>query len=384
MASTATTIFTNSVSWESWNDRFISQAIKYHLLDYVQGKEDLLRAPVKPLMADYAPKGPTNYNSKPYQTEHEYESHDQGASEHQTMPPEPEPREVKFSDLTSDGQKSFGMAWAFYHDEMKAYEKQQDLVQKFKGWIAATVSPDYQNTYCKPTESLVEWHKSLKKAAGISKRVEYANAREQYREALKTPNVKDIITWVDSWEQAMTVAMNKEVLATARTWEWFEDFLVAIRGILPTWATAYGINKDSQVEDNTLDYRTVANDLRRIAGQYTRTSKIGKIAKGSLGPTFAGEEYQHAGSDVQKAPERGFEDATERTRGRKTRKRKASDGKVCRACEGFHPTEICYYLFQKKAPAHWIPKPTFQKLVEQNLRDDSTLADEVKRWALRG
>ena len=72
----------------------------------------------------------------------------------------------------------------------------------------------------------MEWHKSLKKAAGISKRVEYANAREQYREALKTPNVKDIITWVDSWEQAMTVAMNKEVLATARAWEMiFEDFL---------------------------------------------------------------------------------------------------------------------------------------------------------------
>jgi hypothetical protein len=31
--------------------------------------------------------------------------------------------------------------------------------------------------------------------------------------------------------------------------EWFEDFLNAIRGILPTWAEAYGINKDPQVHD---------------------------------------------------------------------------------------------------------------------------------------
>ena len=337
-------------------------------------------------MADYTQKPRPITTRSHIKQECEHEPYGQRASEHQTMPPEPESREVKFSDLTPDGQQSFGMAWAFYRDEMKAYDKQQDLIQEFKEWIAASVSPSYRKTYCKPTESLVEWHKHLKKAAGISKRVEYANAREQYREALKTPNVRDLITWVDSWEQAMTVAKNKEVLATARAWEWFEDFLVAIRGILPTWATAYGINKDSQVEDNTLDYRTVANDLRRIASQYTRTSRIGRIAEGSLGPSYAGEEYQHAGIGVQKAPERGFEDATERTRGRKTGKRKATDGnlKVCRACEGFHPTEICYYIFEKKAPAHWVPKPTFQKLVEQNLKDDPTLAEEVRRWALRG
>jgi hypothetical protein len=49
-----------------------------------------------------------------------------------------------------------------------------------------------------------------------------------------------------------------------------------------------------------------------------------KIARGSVGPTFADEKHQYAGSDVQKAPDRGdvqetpeedFEDATERTRG---------------------------------------------------------------------
>jgi hypothetical protein len=55
-------------------------------------------------------------------------------------------------------------------------------------------------------------------------------------------------------------------------------------------------------------------------------------------------------------------------------------GKVCRACEGFHSTQHCYYLFRKKAPETWIPRPHLQKLVEQNLKDDSTLEEEVKRW----
>jgi hypothetical protein len=57
----------------------------------------------------------------------------------------------------------------------------------------------------------------------------------------------------------VTIAKDKEVLATIRVSEWFEDFLTAVRETLPSWAESYEINKDPQVEDNSLDYRTVAN-----------------------------------------------------------------------------------------------------------------------------
>jgi len=394
------TILATSANWEEWNDRFISQAIMHDLLDHVQGTENLLRKPVKPMMVDFPQKArPTTARSRTQQ-QRENDSQGQGASEYQAMSPEPEPREVAFSDLTADGQKSFSMAWTFYQDDTKANNQQKELIRKFKEWIAANVSSHYQKTCCKPNESLAIWYKNLKKAAGINKRSEDANAREKYREALKTPKEKDLVTWADCWEQAMTVAKHKKLTATNDASEWFEDFLVAIRGILPNWAEAYGINKDPQVEDNTLDYRTVANDLRRAARKYTSTSKIDK---GSFGPTFAGEEDQQPGGDVQETPDRGdvqetsdkdFEDATERTRDRRTKgkqkyktasqKRKNApdqiSGRVCRGCEGFHPTKRCYYLFPKKAPEEWIPRPYIQEIVEQNLKDDSTLEDEVKRW----
>jgi hypothetical protein len=54
--------------------------------------------------------------------------------------------------------------------------------------------------------------------------------------------------------------------------------------------------------------------------------------------------------------------------------------KVCRGCEGFHPTQRCFYLFLKKTTENWIPKPDIQNIVEQNLKDDSTLEEEVKQW----
>jgi hypothetical protein len=41
-------------------------------------------------------------------------------------------------------------------------------------------------------------------------------------------------TWVDNWEQAMAIAKDKEVLATTRASEWFEDFLITVREIQPS------------------------------------------------------------------------------------------------------------------------------------------------------
>ena len=94
------TILATSANWEEWNDRFISQAIMHDLLDHVQGTENLLRKPVKPMMADFPQKArPTTARSRTQQ-QRENESQGQGASEYQTMSPEPEPREVAFSDLT--------------------------------------------------------------------------------------------------------------------------------------------------------------------------------------------------------------------------------------------------------------------------------------------
>jgi len=325
-------ILTTSADWEEWNKRFMSQVIMYDLLRHIQGDENLLSKPIRPATADYPQKARSTTARSRTQTH--AEASGQGTSEGQTMSPEPDRQEVTFSDLTADGQKSFSMAWTFYQDDTKAYEKQQDLVRKLKEWIAANVSSHYQETCCEPTESMAEWHKNLKMAAGIDTRSEENNAREKYKEALKTPKTKDLITWVDLWEKTMTVAKKKKVVETTKTSIWFQDFLAAIRGVLPMWAAAYGISKDPQVEDNTLDYRTVANDLRREAGQYTETRKASKIAKGSFGPTFADSS----------------EDETSRIK-RTSKKRKHAAGtpervEVYRSFEGLHTSK-------KKETCRW-------------------------------
>jgi len=57
--------------------------------------------------------------------------------------------------------------------------------------------------------------------------------------------------------------------------------------------------------------------------------------------------------------------------------------KVCRAYEGFHETQRCYYLFQKKALKDR-PQAACPKIVKQTLKYDSILKEQVKRWARDG
>ena len=157
---TTKTILTTSADWEDWNERFISQAVMCDLYGYIQGKEQLLSKPAEPLLTDYAQKARPSARSR---------SQTQVETQGQTVSPQPDHREVIFTDLTVEGQKSFSMAWTFYQDKTKAYDKQKHLIRKLKEWIGTNVSSHYQKTCCKPTESMTKWYENLQKAAGITK-----------------------------------------------------------------------------------------------------------------------------------------------------------------------------------------------------------------------
>jgi len=53
---------------------------------------------------------------------------------------------------------------------------------------------------------------------------------------------------------------------------------------------------------------------------------------------------------------------------------------VCRACDGFHLTRRCLYLFPDSRPTSWKPNKQIQRIVDKNLKRDSALAEEVERW----
>ena len=419
-------ILNSPQDWEQWHTDFKSMAIMCKVWDYIQGKKNLLLEPIRPPFEDFAVKktaaatrsqssGPSR--SQPTSTFTIQETQ-QDSFETLTLGPEtagfvsgdtpPSTRPLAFKDLTAEAQRAYQGAWAIYLHDTKTYKDQEDNVYKFKEWLMTSVSPHYRQTCLEPSESLLNWYKNLKDAAGINTYIETNNARRQYREALKPPrNLKEFDNWIDNWEKAMDIAYNKGIAVTQTAAEWFSDLIGTLEKILPTWSEAYELTRTQEVENNTLVYRTVANDLRKVLEK--ERNRGWKLAKGSFGPTFAGEADQYAAAESPPDAEastgvgtkrqardygRGIE-AKRRKREEASRDEEASSTKptrrdqrkdssearrVCRGCEGFHSTKKCYYLLPDQAPEGWTPRTQTRKIVDRNLKKDSILKRDVEQW----
>jgi hypothetical protein len=208
----------------------------------------------------------------------------------------------------------------------------------------------------------------------------------------------------------MDIANSKDIAVTKAAAEWFSDLIATLEKILPTWSEAYELTRTQEVENNTLVYRTVANDLRKVVEK--ERHKGWKLAKGSFGPTFAGEAYQYAAEESPPDAEestgvgtkRRAREARDDGRGIEAKRRKREEAsrdeeasstrrvsrdqrkdssearRVCRGCEGFHSTKKCYYLLPDQAPEGWTPRIQTQKMVDRNLKKDSTLKKDMERW----
>jgi hypothetical protein len=368
-------VLVNSAIWQDWIESLETQADMYGLWSYIEKNEPLLPKPVKPKFTDF----PLKRNTPTQEVTGETNPTSSAESTTATATPTTTANTITYLNMTTESQKAYNATWAHYQDEMKTFKDQEDNVRKLKQWILANISAHYQKTCCKGGQSLHQWFVNLKKAAGISKRLEDSMAKNKYKEAVKTPKIKDLTTWADNWEQVMTESMRKEVLATTRASEWFEDVITALKEVFPSWIQAYAINKNPQIEDNTLDYRTVANDIRQAASQYT-TNKPSKVAKGSFGPTFAGDGSDDPDKDTEMKSS-GKRKRTDSTRqGFQFPKRRRYNnnndndiGKVCRGCEGLHPTYKCFYLHPNIAPKTWKPQPYLKRVVDEAVRKDPSL-----------
>jgi tetratricopeptide (TPR) repeat protein len=423
-------ILDSTVNWAMWNKDLASRAVGYSLWDYIQGKAQLIPKPTRPAMEDFVAKkaGPTPRRqgsarlAEATETTPAEESPETLQEERaESVMPTPRiaiTKSIMFTDLTAEKQKAYNAAWSIYQDDLKFYREEQEHLTKLREWIQETVSPHYREIHCEPTETLAMWYTNLKEGVGATRFFEKSNARQLYHNALKAPRtLKDFDKWVDNWERAMNIAKNKDVAATKSASDWFPDLLGAIEGVLPTWTESYEINKNEEVEADSLTFRTVANDLRKVVDKGRRKGL--KLAKGSFGPTFADVADQHAADEAISGAEASPESGAKRRRSRKTgkngkskrgsgkttkdrkkdeassddeatpikfqgRKRQYdSSWKVCRACEGFHDSRRCYYLYPDQAPKGWKPRDHIRKVVDNNLRDDPTLEEEAKRWSKR-
>ena len=66
---------------------------------------------------------------------------------------------------------------------------------------------------------------------------------------------------------------------------------MAIRGFIKEWIVSYEMLYVTEIENGTLTFQKLANDLRKELLKGTQMSKAGRmVAKGAFGPSFAKSE----------------------------------------------------------------------------------------------
>ena len=144
------------------------------------------------------------------------------------------------------------------------------------------------------------------------------------------------------------------------------------------WVESIEIAKAEKVEAGTLTFLELANDCRKSAKRLP-TGRA-KVVKGSFGPTFA--EPSAVGED---APGKSSDDENGQKTGKKkkNKRRKRTDAATATACRGCgtlgHYYLTCFYLLPHLAPKGFKPREELVKAAEIALKEDTVLAEEIKR-----
>jgi hypothetical protein len=126
------------------------------------------------------------------------------------------------------------------------------------------------------TDPLSKWYTILKEAVAHIDKQEATRLYKTSEEHHK---------WIDNWEQGMN-------LVSYRERKWQQHHLLRI-GSNCNWSESCAIHKGDEVEDETITFRTVANDLRKVVDKNRKGTT--KFTKGFFGPTFAEAEHTEAG-----------------------------------------------------------------------------------------
>ena len=227
---------------------------------------------------------------------------------------------ISISDLSADGRSNFQLALSYYKAQKDLYDGERDALDKLQTWMTKTVASNYAQTCFDYSEGIKEWYGKLKEQVSMNEHSIKREIKASYRQAVRplSKPPKDFEAWITNWEQVMAKGINRDIPFAKDVDEWFDDFLNAVISVKPSWVEAYRLTKAAEVELSTLSYRTLANDFRKAVKLPGPNARSSRIAKGSFGPTFAGQEAE----EMAYAPDASTQGTPERRRRTRTQKRR--------------------------------------------------------------
>jgi hypothetical protein len=381
-----TVFFNHPKDWVDWSHEFRTKARALDLWDYIN-PETLNPWPVKPTPLNLAsyPKKLVRVETRASSSTalSQMQPHSLGSVD------EADPRNspTSVAEMTAEGRAAYQLDWSAYVFQTKEYKDHITNREKLTSWILSSTLTTLKKTCCKEGETLDNWYLAFREAGLAYERNRIPDARAKYKASIKPLSKlpRSLDTWLTEWETAVAEGQQLNIPDTAEARFWAEDLAIALRAVLPIWATNFITLNKQEIEASTLSYREVATDLRRT-WQILQQPKL-SIAKGaftSYGSVSGSEHPEIAESENEEEPRR----KSYRKQGKGKRKRAetgatgtaTSGGGSCRACLGPHALNNCFYALEEKAPADWKPNLGIRRLVEDRIKADNSLAEQIKRF----
>jgi hypothetical protein len=368
--------------WNDWHHEFELQAQTFGLESHITNKTSLLPQPEMP---DIRKK---KYTKKPHAQRNARSQTTNDEEEDEETIQEKNNGQWMMTDLTDNGLKAFNLDLTWYKQLDASYKEERQSVEKLTRWLLQTVAPAYKSTCCQAGEPLWKWHDNLQKRCGQSTHDEMLHLHQEYKKVLKPPRTtKEAYNWIDKWEEMMSKGIQKKLPETQHTTIWFSDFLLAIRGVMPIWATSYKQAQKHASADGSLEYRDIGQDFRQELESHD--PQKGKVAKGAFTTTYDGSgSHDDENGDAHvvedsKPPRRGATGSRGGKRGIRADPGRYSSGqKGCLACANPHALAECYYVFPEKAFPRWKPNQDVKERVREKLENDADFQAQVR--ALKG
>ena len=185
--------------------------------------------------------------------------------------------------------KNYQLELAEYRELNKEFEGQKLALRELSNLIIDTVSPELQRINCSPDDNLREWYSNLQKTCSASTVQKAEKAIRQYEELVDTrQKIKNPLEWLTKWEITMAESIKKEVAQAKTPVAWFNDLIRVLTPYDESFINAFKVQTRRELENRTLEFRTVSNDLKWHFSQKPAHTK--RVAKGTFGPTFAEPE----------------------------------------------------------------------------------------------
>ncbi|KAI1097132.1 hypothetical protein F4804DRAFT_202894 [Jackrogersella minutella] len=270
------------------------------------------------------------------------------------------------------------MTWAIKEENM--YTSERRAIEKLREFIHETVHPTHIDISCKPGEPLHKWYGNLKAHLGSTDMEISDEAFDQYNDAVKSlsKEPKDWEAWVTKWENAMRNAMNRNIPATQRASDWWSQLVRTLAPFAREWLLSTETYHLKEINDNTLDFATVGNALRR----YFKSRSIaprGRTMKGAF-PTFDDRDEEESDKEKNEKGKGKRNASTKRKRtdtGGNTRQG-TPPIRTCKLCTGPHELRSCWIAFPELRATNSRENGMLKQMCQDKLKSSPALAAEIK------